>query len=70
MTLFFSKNYTEHRVTHYYYTGWPDFNVVEPNKLLELIETINKHEQMPRIGCKKPTDCLLVPMVVHCRSEI
>jgi protein tyrosine phosphatase len=60
------QNNTEHRVFHYYFTGWPDFSVVDQRKLLNLIETIDKHGLN---SATKTKEDLLTPMVVHCRLE-
>jgi protein tyrosine phosphatase len=61
---FLSKDQREHRVYHYYYTGWPDFSVVDRDKLLDLIETIDDHGYT---SATKKREDLLKPIVVHCR---
>jgi len=57
----------EHHLIHYYFTGWPDYNVVEPRKLLDLIETINKHRFYLN---KRTIQVPSAPTVVHCRYQI
>jgi protein tyrosine phosphatase len=66
---FYSKSRVEHRVIHYYFTGWPDFNIVEPRQLLELIYTINKHGQRPCHSRGRTTGASTAPFVVHCRCD-
>ncbi|CAF3759708.1 unnamed protein product [Rotaria sp. Silwood1] len=44
--------------------------VVEPQKLLDLIQTINKHEQNQFISARKSKDPVLVPIVVHCSAGV
>jgi protein tyrosine phosphatase len=57
----------EYRLIHYFYTGWPDYNVIEPKKLIDLIETINKHREHSFHLDGKTTPSTLGPTVVHCR---
>lgn len=54
----------KHHVFHYYFTGWPDFSVVDRDKLLDLIETVAKHGE--RSSSKKLINTSK-PMVIHCR---
>jgi protein tyrosine phosphatase len=49
---------------HYYFTGWPDFSVIDRQQLLELIETIDEHGQNKGSKAKDPSS---IPIVVHCR---
>ncbi len=58
------KNDIDHRVMHYYYTGWPDFAVVEPRNLLDLIEKVHSYGRNRIQNDSSP------PMVVHCRYEL
>jgi hypothetical protein len=60
----------EQQLIHYYFTAWPDYNVVEPKKLLDLIETINKHRQHSFTLYEETTQFSSAPTVVHCRYEI
>ncbi len=64
MKILFSKDQKEHRVYHYYFTGWPDFSVIERDRLVDLIVTIDNHGYTS--SAKKCED-LLKPIVVHCR---
>ncbi len=57
----------EYRLMHYFYTGWPDYNVIEPKKLLDLIETINRHTEHSFHLYGRKTGIPSGPAVVHCR---
>ncbi|CAF1606088.1 unnamed protein product [Adineta ricciae] len=57
---------SEHRVCHYYFTGWPDFGVVNRQKLLDLLETINSHGHRLISKDKEYNS----PMVVHCSAGV
>ncbi|CAF2795840.1 unnamed protein product [Rotaria sp. Silwood2] len=61
----------KHDVIHYYYTGWPDFNVVEAKQLLTLIDIVNKHGSSQSLLYNKTTNSsLLIPIVVHCSAGV
>jgi protein tyrosine phosphatase len=63
------KNTNEHHVTHYYFTGWPDFSVVDQRKLLDLIDTVNRHGQNALYSKTQAREALVTPLVVHCRYK-
>ncbi|CAM2716895.1 unnamed protein product [Rotaria socialis] len=61
----------KHNVIHYYYTGWPDFRVVEAKKLIALIETVNRRSvSASHEPCKKTNNSLSIPIVVHCSAGV
>ncbi|CAF3397503.1 unnamed protein product [Rotaria sp. Silwood2] len=64
------KDTNECHIYHYYFIGWSDFSVVEPQKLIELIKYINNHgrNQFDLIG--KAKEALLIPTVVHCSAGV
>ncbi len=59
----------EQHLVHYCYTGWPDYNIVQPNKLIDLIETINKHREYSFNLYENTTRIPSSPTVVHCRYK-
>ncbi|CAF0928149.1 unnamed protein product [Rotaria sordida] len=60
----------EHHVFHYYFTGWPDFSVVEPRKLLDLIQYINNHGKNQLISVEQSKKTSLSPTVIHCSAGV
>ncbi|CAF4838435.1 unnamed protein product [Rotaria socialis] len=60
----------DHHVFHYYFTGWPDFSVVDPQELINLIENINKHKPNRPIPVEKMKEISLTPIVVHCSAGV
>lgn len=58
------------KVIHYYFTGWPDYNVIEPHKLIELIQTINKHVDHRCSSRKTSTNQSAMYTLIHCRLFI
>ncbi|UJR34234.1 hypothetical protein I4U23_021639 [Adineta vaga] len=57
---------SEQRIHHYYFTGWPDFGVVDIRKLLELLDKINNHGQKPMLKDRASH----TPIVVHCSAGV
>ncbi|CAF2132231.1 unnamed protein product [Rotaria magnacalcarata] len=68
--LFIKYDNNDHHVFHYYFAGWPDFSVVDPQELINLIENINKHKSNRPISVEKMKEILLTPIVVHCSAGV
>ncbi|CAF3021165.1 unnamed protein product [Rotaria sp. Silwood2] len=60
----------EYRVFHYFFTGWPDFSAVEPQKLLDLIQNINSHGKNQLSSVERSKEALFIPIVVHCSAGV
>ncbi|UJR18933.1 hypothetical protein I4U23_022062 [Adineta vaga] len=65
-----TRNDEQHNVTHFYFTGWPDYNVIEPERFLDLIDQVNHTENSPSDLHKSDQNQTSPPIVVHCSAGV
>ncbi|CAF0850801.1 unnamed protein product [Adineta ricciae] len=65
-----TRHNDQHTVIHFYFTGWPDFDVIEPGRFLALIDQVNRTENCPSDSCKSNRNQTSPPMVVHCSAGV
>ncbi|CAF1179618.1 unnamed protein product, partial [Didymodactylos carnosus] len=58
-------------VTHYYFTAWPDFGILDKQKLIDLIQMVNKSvTKTINDSSTASSEKIAAPLVVHCSAGV